>query len=206
MKKIKITKRLSCKKEIDSISLSQYLLVFVMIAYVFVSCSNETREYEKIEIDVPNSVKEEIKETAPLGEYKFLALKESYPKNIEEMMQSILFTYGEIENQVDLRIIMASQYYYNALLFKATKNYFINPNLSTGSTLMSTQLSLKFENGQTYELPRERFIYGKDHSQDDIISDCLEKMKINNHSILLIKRSIDSELFNQMVEIIFTNR
>lgn len=204
MKKVEAIKRLNGKKKINPISSSLYLFLLVMIAFVFISCSSETRE--KIEIDVPNSVKEEIEGAAPVVEYSFFALKESFPKNIEEMKQTILFTYGEIDDHVDIRIIMASLHYDETLLFKAIKNYFINPNVFSGSLLRTLNHSLELDKGTTIEFLQEKFVYDKDRAKDEIISVCVEEMKKNQHSVLLIKRSIDSELLNQMVEIIFTNK
>jgi len=40
-----------------------------------------------VEIDVSDSVRKGIVEAAPVGEYRFFALKESSPKNIEDMRQ-----------------------------------------------------------------------------------------------------------------------
>lgn len=176
---------------------------FWIICVVFIISFGYGQNFEKVEINVFNSVKEAIEEAAPAGEYCFFALKESFPKNIEDMKQAKLFVCGEIGNQVDLKVIMASLGDHNSLLFKSIHEFFINPNLISGALAMTEDVSITLASGKVMKIPREKSVHGKDNSIDTLVSNCLEEMRKNNNSVLLIERSVDSKLLNQMVEIIF---
>jgi len=181
----------------------KYSYFFWLICAVLIISFGCGQNYEEVEINVPNSVKEAIEEAAPAGEYRFFALKESFPKNIEDMKQVKLLVCGEIGNQVDLKVIMASLGDQNSLLFKSIHRFFINPNVISGTMAMNENVSIKLDSGEIVKIPREKSIYGKDNSIDTLVSNCVKGMQKNKNSILLIKRSVDGEMFNQMVEIIF---
>ena len=180
-----------------------YRHFFWIICTVFIISFGCGQNYEKVEIDVSNSVKEAIKEAAPVGEYRFFALKESFPKNIEDMKQAKLLVCGEIGNQVDLKVIMASLGDHNSLLFGSIRRFYINPNMISGELSMTETVSITLDSGEVIIIPCEQSIYSKDFSIDTLVSNCLQEIRKNNNSVLLIKKSVDSEVLNQMVEIIF---
>ena len=181
----------------------KYRYFFWILCAVFLISFGCGQNYEKVEINVSNSVKEAIEAAAPVGEYRFFALKESFPKNIENMKQAKLLVCGEIGNQVDLKVIMASLGDHNSLLFKSIHRFFINPNIVSGALSWTGTVSITPDSGERMKIPREDSIYGKNYSTDTLVNNCLQEMRKNNNGVLLIKRSVDSEVFNQMVEIVF---
>ena len=58
---------------------------------------------------------------------------------------------------------------------------------------MTEVVSITLDSGEVMKIPREKSIYGKDNSIDTLVSNCLQEMRKSNNSVLLIKRSVDSE-------------
>lgn len=180
----------------------RYFFWIFAILLVLFGCG---QNYEKVEIDVPDSVKKAIEKAAPKGKYRFCALKESLPNNYEDMKQSTLFICGEIDNQVGKQVAMASLEEDSSLLFGWINRFYINPNIISGELSMTEILSITPDSGEVIMIPSDQSIYGQDHSFDTVLGNCLQEMEKNKISILLIERKeiVDSSVLNKMVEIIF---
>jgi len=178
-------------------------IFFWITCLVFVISFSCGQKHEKVEINVSNSIKEAIEDAAPAKEYCFYALKESFPKNIEEMNKAKFFVCGEVEIQADLKVMMASLDDLSSPLFKSIHLYLINPNILSGQLAMSEDVSITLKNGEIMKIPRKKSICGRETSIDTLVRKCSEEMKKNSKSVLLIGKSIDSKVLDQMVEIIF---
>ncbi len=176
--------------------------ILFIISILVISFSSG-QEHKKVEINVSNSFKKTIEEAAPAEEYCFYALKESYPKSIEEMNKTKLFVCGEIKAQADVVVMMASLDDYNSPLFNSIHRYLINPNILSGKMVTSENVTITPKSGKSIKFPLERAVYGKDTSIDTLIKQCSVEMQKINNSVLLIGRNVDSEVLSLMVEIIF---
>ena len=68
---------------------------------------------------------------------------------------------------------------------------------------MTEVISITPDSGEVIIILCEQFGYGKDYSIDALVRKCSEEMQKNNKSVLLIRKSVDSEMLDQMIEIIF---
>lgn len=99
-----------------------WLLIVLMVAVFSLSCG---LKLEQVEINVSKSIKEAIEEAAPVGEYCFYALKESYPENVAEMNKAKLFVCGEVKTDAGLEVVFASLDDSDTMLFKSIYKYYI---------------------------------------------------------------------------------
>lgn len=180
----------------------RYFFWIFTILFVLFGCG---QKFEKIDIDVPDSVKQGIEEAAPVGTYRFCALDVSYPKNYEDLKQSTLFICGEIDSKVGQQVVLASMDENNSLLFGMIRRFFINTNLISGELSVNEIITITPDGGENIVIPSEQSIYGQDHSFNAVLGSCLQEMEGGENSILLIERKekVDSDVLNRMVEIKF---
>jgi len=180
----------------------RYFLLMLTVSLFLFGCSQNLK---KVEIDVPDSVKQGIGEAAPAGKYRFCALEESYPKNYEDLKQSTLFICGEIESKVGQEVVLASMDENNSLLFGMIRRFFINTNIISGALSMTEMTRITPDGGEAIVIPSEQSIYGQDHSFNAVLGNCLQAMEENKNGILLIekKEKLDSDALNRMVELKF---
>ena len=140
-----------------------------------------------------------------MGEYRFFALKESSPKNIEDMRQARLFVCGEIGNQVGLKVVTASLGEHKSLLFGSIHRFYINPHVISGEISATETTSIRLDSGETWIVLCEQTIHRRDYPMDVLVSRCVQEMRKHNNSVLLIRRkgSVKSDVLSQMVEIAF---
>ena len=163
------------------------------------------QSFTRVEIDVSKAVKKAIETAAPSGKYRFCALKESFPKNIEDMNQSSLFVCGEIESQVGQTVVMASLGDTSPLLFRSIRRFFMNPNVLSGKVSMTVMTSVKPDRGEAISILTNNTTYGRDHSFDSVLDECLQEMKKSKNSVLLLERekTVESSVLSEMVEVVF---
>ena len=182
----------------------KYVHFFCITYFVFTIIGCGKKHHEQVEINVSDSFKKAIEEVAPKKKYCFYALKESYPKSIEEMTQTKLIVCGDIEEHADLTIVMtASIDGLDVPLFKSISRYLISPFFLSGGADATETLSITSQSGETFEVVRKKRIYAKDTSISVLISECFEELKNNDKSVLFMSKDVDSEQLNHMVKLVF---
>jgi len=181
----------------------KYVHFFCITYLVFSIIGCGTKPHEQVEINVSDSFKKAIEEAAPKKKYCFYALKESYPKSIEEMTQTKLIVCGDIEEQADLEVLMTSFDGLGVPLFKSISRYSINPNMLSGEVITSETLSITHKSSEAMEVLRENRIYSKDISISALVSECFEELKKNDKSVLFMSKDVNSEQLNHMVKLVF---
>ena len=172
------------------------------VSFISFGCGQAS---ETVTIDVAGSVRGAIAEAAPTGEYRFLALREFSPKSIEDMMKARLFVCGDIGNQVGLKVVTASLSERRSLLFGSIHRFYINTNLISGALSATETTTITPDSGGAWTVVCEQTVHGRDYPIDTLVGRCVQEMRKNQNSVLLIKRKVrlDRDLLSQMVEIAF---
>ena len=166
-----------------------------------------------IQLTTPSAVREALEKAAPIKEVGFFALKSNQINKIEDLNRLRLLTCGDVTNDTVFNIVESSSESLKILLFSSSDGFTIWSNVGRPDDKIvgseSTKESFVID-GAKIDFKRTVYAFGGLNNKtiyDTILKKCVEEMRKDDKSVLLIKRSLMSkqgkEVRNDLVEIIF---
>jgi hypothetical protein len=179
---------------------NQNFLCLALLFCLFVFSCGPT--FEQTEIPIPGHTKKNIDKEIP-GDFGFFSLKNSFPADIEALHDYTLFICGMVGGVDDVKLQLASIRDRDKVLFKSVNRYVINENVLKGKMSFNENVGLKSKDRGKVSYPRKSLVFGKDISIESLLEKCMEEMKNNPKSILLMERALGKNFQDQLLEIVF---
>jgi hypothetical protein len=103
----------------------------------------------------------------------------------------------------DVKLQLASIKDREKILFKSVNRYVISPRVRRGGMSTSTNINLDLKGKGKMSYPRNSEIFANDTPGETLVEKCMEQMKNNPKSVLLMERALGKNFQDQLVEIAF---
>ena len=172
-------------------------LAFLFCLFVF-GCGPT---FEQTEILIPGHTKKNIDKEIP-NDFGFFSLKDSVPADIEALHDSTVFICGMVGDVDDVKLQLASIKDRNKILFKSVNRYVISPRVRKGNMSTSTNVGLDLKGKGKISYLCKSEIFANDTPPETLVEKCMEEMKNNPKSILLMERALGKNFQAQLMEIV----
>jgi hypothetical protein len=177
----------------------KFLCLTFLLCFFVVGCGPT---FDQTEIPIPGNTKKNIDRDIP-NDFGFFSLRTSCPTNLEELHENTLFICGMVGDVDDIKLQLASIKDRDKILFKSVKRYVINKNVLKGKMSFNDNVGLKVKGKGKGSYPRKSLIFGKDTSIESLLEKCMEEIKNNPKSLLLMERALGKNFQNELLEIVF---
>jgi len=176
---------------------------FLCIA--FLCCflvSNCGPKFEQTEIPIPGNTKKNIAGEIP-ADFGFFSLKGSAPTDSETLHDCTLFICGKVGGVDDVKLQLASIKDRNKVLFKSVNRHVINERVRKGRMSTSTNVKIDIKGKGRVSYPCKSQVFAKDTPGETLVEKCMEQMKNNPQSVLLMERALGKSFQDELTEIVF---
>lgn len=176
-----------------------FLCLSFLLCFFVIGCGPT---FEQTEIPIPGNTKKNISKEIP-SDFGFFSLKTSCPANLEELHENTLFICGMVSSVDDVKLQLASIKDRDKILFKSVNRYLINKNVLKGKMSLNENVGLEVKGRGKMSYPRKSEIFAKDIPGETLVEKCMEEMKNNPKSLLLMERALGKNFQDELLEIVF---
>lgn len=178
------------------------------VGILFATACGGERPPRRVEIQAPERVRGLVEEIVPAADYWFISHRNSHPLVLEDMSRGALLVCAESDQEVGIRLMMATFTELETPMFGELYTHFIDDTLAGRGPVpgiaSSEKVSVEVPAGSPVEFLRNRTRYGIDTPPEIVTRECLKDLWTRVGRIVLLPRGISIGDTSDLVEIVLT--